>query len=340
MTLQAALALFASGPTAPVLARGLEDALGTEVASALERAGALGEAGLASSLPCAEHDGAVHELRAGSEGAALVAVCDAGACAPVRIARGDARLLSFDRRALSRAIAGLLGVSPDESAQDEERLGTIAARAGRRDGVRDVRVAWDGPARTALLFERLRAGARPALVLAPAASIGRELDGHGGPGEHVELVRLEDVLVVSHGALALAGPIASVPPKLPKPPKRREPTDTGLPRPSAWSELRIYRVDGHTVSVRVGNRHVRRTYADLGMASDVTRGPTKTWELLMAICEGGGTFEVRSQGDSAKKRVSRLRQQLVEVFGLADDPFEPFRPRVGWRVKFVARDDA
>ena len=102
----------------------------------------------------------------------------------------------------------------------------------------------------------------------------------------------------------------------------------------------MYRIDGHTVSFRAHGKGTRRTYLDLGMASAKSREPTKSWELLLVLCEGGGTFRWKDLGSHAvvKQRVVTLRKELRALFGLEDDPFEPFDMRDGWKARFVARD--
>ncbi len=42
---------------------------------------------------------------------------------------------------------------------------------------------------------------------------------------------------------------------------------------------------------------------------------------------------------ATKKVLSRLRKALGEIFGLEQDPFEPYRGNTGWRARFQARPD-
>jgi two-component system nitrogen regulation response regulator GlnG/two-component system response regulator HydG len=113
----------------------------------------------------------------------------------------------------------------------------------------------------------------------------------------------------------------------------------GLPLPLTWGEVRIRPVDGLTVLLTVRTRSSRCTHVELDLASAKSRGPTKAWELLLATCEGRGTFDWRRFGntrDTARKQVERLSEALTAAFKLEDPPFAPFDPRRGWVAKFLA----
>jgi transcriptional regulator of acetoin/glycerol metabolism len=113
----------------------------------------------------------------------------------------------------------------------------------------------------------------------------------------------------------------------------------GLPRARSWGEVGVRRVDGLTVLVTVGARSARFSHVDLGLASAKSRGPTKAWELLLATCEGRGTFAWRRFGDTrdtVRKQVERLTEALCAAVGLDDAAFEPFEPSRGWVARFLA----
>ncbi len=116
-----------------------------------------------------------------------------------------------------------------------------------------------------------------------------------------------------------------------------------MPGVSRWNEVTISRVDERTVRIVVaGAKSYRRTHVDLGMAHAQTREATRVWELLLAFCEGYGYLQTRRFGgvQATKKLVSRLRSDLRTAFGLAGDPFHPWRRSEGWRTRFVAKPDA
>jgi transcriptional regulator of acetoin/glycerol metabolism len=113
----------------------------------------------------------------------------------------------------------------------------------------------------------------------------------------------------------------------------------GLPRARSWGEVRVRPVDGLTVLITVGARSARFSHVDLGLASAKSRGPTKAWELLLATCEGRGTFAWRQFGDArdtVRKQVERLTEALCAAVGLDDAAFEPFEPSRGWVARFLA----
>jgi hypothetical protein len=105
---------------------------------------------------------------------------------------------------------------------------------------------------------------------------------------------------------------------------------------TAWNQIRITVVDGHTVRISCGRTTVRRTYRDLGLHAENSREPTKKWTLLLAICAEHGTFRWKDFGSfhAVSQATSVLRGKLKEAFGLEEDPFHAFAN--GWRAKFFA----
>jgi hypothetical protein len=193
---------------------------------------------------------------------------------------------------------------------------------------------------------------RPTLILIPTTTrLPPDLALRHAPTDRVALLALTDSLRIESGSLvrvavgahashvaASATPIATLDTN--KTPIKQEATSP-IPRPRIWQELRLRLVDGHTLSIRVGDKHVRATYLDLGMGSGVTRAPSVMWELLVKICEEGGQYKWTPHGDFSvvKRRMAYLREALRSAFGVDDDPFEKFSRRDGWRAKFVARGE-
>jgi len=112
-----------------------------------------------------------------------------------------------------------------------------------------------------------------------------------------------------------------------------------LPTAKSWREVTMTLVDGETVSVRIGDRFQRLSYIDLGLATGDTRKATVQWRLLVACCEGNGTFRWKVFGsfEAARQVVSRLRKALKAAFGIDDNPFEDFSYDTQWKTRFTAR---
>jgi hypothetical protein len=142
-------------------------------------------------------------------------------------------------------------------------------------------------------------------------------------------------------SMRAAHPMPAATPPSPPPPAgiRGRAEGFGLSRAQHWGEVRVRPVDGLTVLVTVGARSARCSHVDLGLASAKSRGPTKAWELLLATCEGRGTFGWREFGDTrdtVRKQVERLSEALCAAVGLDEAPFEPFDANRGWVAKFLA----
>ena len=174
----------------------------------------------------------------------------------------------------------------------------------------------------------------------------------GSPGTQVEVVsdvteaRGERLVRVT--TLRLVTPAHSFAPIAP-PASRDAPAPCALvPREggiaqilgaTCWGDLRVTVVNGHTL--RIGHRKtaIRRTYRDLGLYAKSSREPTRKWKLLLAICEGHGTFRWSTLGGfgAARQAVSVLRMKLKEAFGLEEDPFYEWNG--GWKVRFFASSE-
>ncbi len=141
-------------------------------------------------------------------------------------------------------------------------------------------------------------------------------------------------LLVTLAANGAAGSAAAE-----RPAPAREPSLAALLGATSWEEIRITVVDGFTVRIGCRRRAVLRTYQDLGLYGGHTRGPTRKWELLVAICEGHGTFAWRDFGTfhAASQAVSVLRRQLRDAFGIAGDPF--FGWDGGWKARFFGSSE-
>lgn len=177
--------------------------------------------------------------------------------------------------------------------------------------------------------------ARPTRLLVPTAKrIDAFLAQRYGVGARTQVAFLEDDLAIRNGEIVRTTPEPSVAPTT----APQAVQTLRLPSGTAWSEVRLHRIDGHTLSVRAAGFHKRVTYIDLGMASGKNREPTKQWEFLMALCDDGGALRWRGDAEAVRRQVSSLRTKLREAFGLDDDPFEPYAKGrgQGWRPRFRA----
>jgi len=177
--------------------------------------------------------------------------------------------------------------------------------------------------------------ARPTRLLVPTSKpIDPFIAQRYGRGARAQIIFLEDELAIRDDAIVLlrSEPTETAPPASPS----AQPIH--LPQGTTWRDVRLYRIDGHTLSVRAGSFHKRVTYIDLGMASAQNREPTKQWDLLMALCDDGSTLRWHGDAETVRRQVSYLRARLREAFGLKDDPFERYAKGRGhgWQSRFRA----
>ncbi len=300
------------------------DAIGEDAFAFLCEEGVLEPAGRGDTYPCPKSGRSCPRVVVPvprNKAHPFLAVCgDRRGCVSVPLTEAQTELHALNRRAWVALLRRVYGLDGAISYDVPGMFGLWAI--GQVRG-RDVFLAEKPDGHDLLQFVLTReAMPRPARVLVPT---GQRVDSfllqRCGAGKHVELVVLEDDLALADGELT-ARRIDSAADE------QRTPTTRShaltLPPGTTWRDLRIYRVDGHTVSVRGAGMHKRLTYVDLGMASEKNREPTKAWELFMALCDGGGTLRWRGDAVTVKRQVSTLRTQLKEAFGLQDDPFAPY----------------
>jgi hypothetical protein len=319
-------------PTFLFLASAMPAIFGDQTIALLRREGALEHAGRSSVYPCGQPGMGERCPRdiveSTSHGLPILrAVCRENVCPSITVTEEEAEALALNRRAWVDLLRRLYGLD-----------GPVSFRAGRR-GVWSIGHAngcdWflslDRFTKSLLEFALDREShPRRTRILLPTVRRALVVQRCRLP-TGVELGFLEEELAIEGDRIVLVRrpAVAVADASLPKPPVFSMPSGTG------WRDVRVYRVDGHTVSVRAGSIHKRLTYGDLGMASEKTREPTRAWEMLMALCEGGGTLRWHGDAVTVKRQVSTLRANLKDAFGLAKDPFAPYA-KAGWRSQFAA----
>lgn len=301
-------------------------------------------AGVVHTYPCEDHGPGcprIVRLVPGTKRALAVCGRDEPFCSTLRLTEDDVAASRLDVDALAAKLAALAGVPAAERRTSAAPLLCSVSCARWQPATELLFAPWaSDPAFVGALAERATAE-RPAIVLVPTLDdVPAWAAAQNDHGTRLAVLALEDVLTIVDDELVLTLPQRRERWRSYRPHRRPSRRCTPGSRARRAGRLRWHLVDGHTVSVRVGKTAMRRTYADLGMASAKNREPTKQWQLLVMLCEGGGTFRWKDLGtfEVAKRRVARLRDDLQTAFGLEDDPFEPFDRRVGWKARFVARD--
>lgn len=114
------------------------------------------------------------------------------------------------------------------------------------------------------------------------------------------------------------------------------------PATAAWSTLRIRFVDGHTVSVAVGDVTGVFHYSQLGMADKRNAKPTKQWELLRSLARAYGVLTWRSRDADPKnqKRRELLAKDLKAFFRIVGEPIVLTDDGRGWRTSFALEPES
>ncbi len=276
---------------------------------------------------------------------AYVAVCSQTphACDAVDVPTDALAQISVHRAPLARAIVDALAFTPARQThhkapppRDDEPL--LLGDADDRDVHLLVHPRAD-------LAHRLAARARDprrALFLVPTAlGLDPALFANHGPDAHVELGRLDDLLLVRGDAIAAAPRLRAVPSlRRPKLPTRALATDARpLPPLERWNLLRVCLVDGETILLTVGGQSSRRTYLDMGLAAKGNRKPLKAWKVLVALLEGEGQLTWHPFGNylAVAQEMTTLRKCLKAALALDDDPFEALARRLAPPLRRDAR---
>jgi hypothetical protein len=336
------------GRGAPFVAsKDLAAQVGAEELAALRAAGILRPASPLTVVPCDARGGQCFR-NVTREG---MGVCRDGkrSCPDVKVDPADIAQEEISPSDLVRALRVVYGAEP---------RGLPTAGAFLND--RPVSVGWlpgDKPERQVVLATTIDAvrnalaHGRPMLVLAPTARIVTPaLRAQHGPTAWSRVEVLAETLVARGQKLArqdVEGPPPSTRTRAPASSRTEavKGRTKGLPAPvvriegaKKWRDVQLYLVDGHTLRVDVARESRRCTYVDFGLAHAKNRRPLKEWQLLVAVCEGGGSFKWRPFGDhtAVQKVVSRLRARLKSIFGLRESPFAQFSFHHGWRPYFRA----
>jgi len=358
------------------LTKELEAALAAEELEALRAAGWLRHADPVNTMPCDDPKRRCFRLvRDADPGAALpfVGVCkDApskgGKCAATSLAEKEVAQEELSPndvvrslRAIYAARGGAVPLEASFSRGERVLVGVQRTPQGERDVVLLPRPA-------AMLKSVLFVSRRTLFLLPLPHALADDVRKTRGPASPVEFEVLARAVVARLGKLVRAAAGAkpatlevSAPEPAPpaagpaahkgKGPKgrplgkavidERKPAKKGaaiVDGAKYWSDVKVYRIDRHTVRVDVGARTYRFNFVDFGMFHEGSRKPTKLWEMLMDALENHGMLEWRGYGDyeRARQLVSRLGRKLRDLFGLDESAFYTYEGRGGYRLRFQA----
>jgi hypothetical protein len=307
-------------------------------------------AGLADGFPRRQEGQVVMPYRVVRHGPdEFVGVDDHGNGSVITLTRDELIVYELDRGGLARAVAAALGLGP--ATRDEAGLPHGVVVVGRYEPLagfsfpafltipRDERhlmaalgeltlLANDGFVLVAPTARRLHTPAERViwdrklafLALCDAVEItAGGLVGMESGRRVLEQIRQTHVPLVAAGSAFFPTPAAAT-----------------------WSSLRIRFVDGHTISVAVGDVTGVFHYSQLGMADGRNAQPTKQWELLRSLARGYGVLTWRSRDADPRnqKRRELLAKDLRAFFRIDGEPIVLTDDGKGWRTSFALEPES
>ena len=271
-----------------------------------------------------------------------VGVCDE-TLERLPLTTADLVVLGVDTAVLYRMVVAAfsltLDVQPIDSLPSTVRLGHHEPLAGFRSSAILTRPASEAELEQAI--DRLAVTEdRPFLLLAPTRQFLRPTGEDLLRQRRACFLALEESIVVGDdGQWALLAAARRqieefsarmLPAEKPQSDVAFFPTPAG----SAWPEVKIHLVDGHTASIGVRGTRGVFTYAQMGMANRKSGNPSVQWELLRTFAANDGILTWRTSGADRRnqKRRELLARCLQRFFRIEGDPILPCGN--GWKTRF------
>lgn len=109
-----------------------------------------------------------------------------------------------------------------------------------------------------------------------------------------------------------------------------------VPKGINWGDVSILFISDEDVEIRAINSLGVKNFEVLGFMDKRSRKPDLEWTALksFALCSGSISWNEKRASPTLKSRVKILRKRLRELFGIKEDPFQPYRRLRGYEVKF------
>ncbi|GAI89081.1 unnamed protein product, partial [marine sediment metagenome] len=114
-----------------------------------------------------------------------------------------------------------------------------------------------------------------------------------------------------------------------------------IPQDASWGGVYIRFLDCENVEIRVLEKSYGiKNFAVLEFENKRTNIPIKIWKTLYTLAKVKGVLETtdeilsEKERDTLEKNISLLRNKLKELFGRAEDPFQPYKKSNCYDTKF------
>jgi hypothetical protein len=118
-----------------------------------------------------------------------------------------------------------------------------------------------------------------------------------------------------------------------------KPSLSGLPPFDSWSGVRMWFLDGETLSIASRGVTKRFHCSEIGLAREKNRRPTRKWGILQRFAEGKGELLKRHMPLHSKakdiRQVQLLNRHLKSIFGTNADAIIRLEDETGWRTAFT-----
>lgn len=266
---------------------------------------------------------------------------------PIPLRAADLVVYRLDTGALTRRVAGALGLDADggpvEGLPGVHRVGRYrpAPPAGYPVYL-TIQLEWRDHLRTVDALLTRTPG--PFLLLAPTTRHHRSSAQERLEPRAAAFLPLADAVQwaeggrweATEGARALLAEFCSRVQPGPEHAGVRFPTPPG----ARWADVRIGFLDGHRVTVKVAAVTRTLNYTQMGFTDQRSAEPNVQWELLRTFAAGNGALTWASPAaDKNQKRKELLAQALQAFFRIGGDPIVATDDGQGWQTAFAVVPD-
>lgn len=107
-----------------------------------------------------------------------------------------------------------------------------------------------------------------------------------------------------------------------------------------WEDVTIKLYADYRIGCKLGNDNYKRSsFQDIGLMGRSKIEPSELGGLLVGLSMNRKFPAGKEADGKSKTAISKLRKSLIQLVGIADDPFITFNEADGWKPRFKLIDD-